>query len=284
MDGAGNVWLFWSSRRNGRWNIVYSRFDGTSWGATKTLTTQTLPDREPFVLFDPANAGRIWVFFSRKKANGLWNVFFRTTTKLDFNTLVNADWTEAEMTTAAGSFDNREAAAAIAAPDSVELYVASNRADGWKIWGKTVTPTSQGAELAMTTGQFTHRSPVPLAVNAGALRLFFRANDSIAYRSTIYPGVATADTRYVGSTTADTRNATRIGLRGRFHDIGHYTYHVQAKASAEESSRLYARDTVGVYFTPDTNDPRIIAHHRDLLTDAITRFLPLQVRATLLAD
>src|SRR5262249_10793158 len=42
-DAAGNVWLFWSSLRNGRWNIWYSRFDGSNWGVPKALTTQSQP-------------------------------------------------------------------------------------------------------------------------------------------------------------------------------------------------------------------------------------------------
>jgi hypothetical protein len=284
-DAAGNVWVFWSSLRNRHWQIWYSRHDGSSWGPPKPLTAVTQPDREPFVLFDPANGGRIWVFWSRKKANGLWNVFFRTTAKLDFNTLTDADWTEFEMTPvpAPASYDNREPAAALSGPGTVDLYFASNRIDGWQIWNKSVTLTTQGVDTAITDGQFTRRAPVPLNAGTATLRLFFRANDSPVHTSAVYPASTTIDARFAGSTTADTRNPARLSLRGDFHDIGHYTYDTPKANPAEDANRWYSRDTVGVFLGPDTSDQQLIIRDRNLLATAINRFLPIQVRAVLLA-
>jgi hypothetical protein len=282
QDGAGNVWLFWSSLRNGSWKIWYSRFNGSSWGAPKVLTASSQPDREPFALFDSASAGRIWVFWSRKKANGFWNIFFRTTTKLDFNTLADADWTEFEMSPAPTGYDNREAGAALSGPGSVDLYFASNRSDGWKIWNKPITPTSQGADAAITTGQFTHRAPVPLATGNGVLRLFFRGNDSVVYTSGRYAESATVDTRYAGSTTADTRNTARLSKRGSFDDIGHYTYDTPKTSDDQEAKRLYSRDTVGVFLVPDTSDQQLINLDRQLIAGALPGLLPIQVRAVVL--
>jgi hypothetical protein len=284
QDGSGNVWLFWSSLRSGVWKIWYSRFDGSTWGPPKALTTGSQPDREPFALFDPANAGRIWVFWSRKKANGLWNIFFRTTTKLDFNTLADADWTEFEMSPVPTSYDNREAAAALSGPGSIDLYFASNRSDGWKIWNKPITPTTQGTDAAITTGQFTHRAPVPLAAGNGVLRLFVRGNDSVAYTSGVYAGLTTVDTRYAGSTTADTRNPARLSKRGSFDNIGQYTYDTPKTSDALEAKRLYSRDTVGIFLTPDTSDQRLIDLDRELIAGALPSLLPIQVRAVLLTS
>src|SRR5262249_10354973 len=64
-DNAGNVWLFWRSRRDGSWKIWYNRFNGTAWGTTQRLTAGTDPEFSPAVVFDPASAapasGKIWV-------------------------------------------------------------------------------------------------------------------------------------------------------------------------------------------------------------------------------
>jgi hypothetical protein len=195
-DSAGNVWVFWSLLRSGQWKIWYSRHDGSSWGSPKPLTTATQPDREPYALFDPANGGRIWVFWSRKKANGLWNIFFRTTAKLDFNTLTDVDWTEFEMTPVPAGYDNREAAGALSGPGAVELFFASNRIDGWQIWNKSITPTTQGADTAITNGQFTRRAHAPLNAGAGTLGLFLRAHDDGRYEKPCAPEPAGRLPRY----------------------------------------------------------------------------------------
>lgn len=281
-DAVGNLWLFWSSRRNGTWDIWYSRHDGSSWGPPKALTTAAQPDREPFALFDPASGGRIWIFWSRKKANGLWNIFFRTTAKLDFNTLTDADWTEFEMTPVPASYDNREPAAVLSGPGTVELHFASNRIDGWQIWSKSLTVTTQGADTAITDGQFTRRAPAPLNAGAGALRLFFRANDSSVYASAVYPKSTMVDARYAGSTTADTRNPARLSLRDDFNDIGHYTHDTPKANPDDDAKRRYSRDTVGIFLGPDTSDQQLIIRDRNLLATALNRFLPIQVRAVLL--
>jgi hypothetical protein len=277
FEKGGETWVFWSSLRSGQWNIWYSRFDGSSWGVPKALTSLSEPDREPFALFDPANGGRISVFWSRKKANGLWNIFFRTTTTLDFNTLTDANWTEFEITPVPANYDNRDASAVLSGPGSLDLYFASNRVDGWQIWN-----AAQGVNTAITSGQFTHRAPMPLSVAGGTLRLFFRSNESAIYTSAVYPKSTTVDARYAGSTTADTRNATRLSLRSSFDDIGHYTYDTPKATADEEAKRLYSRDTVGVFLGPDTSDQKLILGNPQRLTTALTRFLPIQVRAVLL--
>jgi hypothetical protein len=283
FEKGGETWVFWSSLRGGQWNIWYSRFDGSNWGVPKALTSLSQPDREPFAIFDPANGGRIWLFWSRKKANGLWNIFFRTTATLDFNALTDAAWAEFEMTPVPGNYDNREAAATLSGPGNLDLYFSSNRVDGWHIWNRPVTIAApQGADTAVISRQFTHRAAAPLTIVGGPLRLFFRANESAIYTSAIYPKSTTVDARYVGSTTADTRNPTRLSLRGSFDDIGHYTYDTPKATAGEEAKRLYSRDTVGVFLGPDTSDQQLIVRNPTLLATALTRFLPIQVRAVLL--
>src|SRR5207245_2653169 len=116
----------------------------------------------------------------------LWNVFFRNTANFPPSTIV--DWNaEQAVAPAPPGADNREPAAFLAAPGSLELYFASDRLDGWNIWTKTMTTAVQGPESAVTTGQNTHRGPFPLAAAPQLVRLWFRSNDSQAYTSPLYP-------------------------------------------------------------------------------------------------
>jgi hypothetical protein len=283
-DAAGNIWLFWSSRRSAQWQIWYSRFDATAWGAPRLLTPPPsanalpAPDREPFAVFDPATPGRIWVCWSRQKANGLWNIFIRTTTKLDFNSLAETDWTEFEMRPVSPDYDNRDAAAVVPSSGNLDLYFASNRGGGgWKIWSKTITPTTQGADTAITSGQFTHRGPFPLDVAKDLRLLFLRGNDSIVYDSKVYTGTLTIDSRYVGSTTIDARNTARKDVRTKLDDIVRYTYEASS-VGGQEANRRYSRDTVGVFLTPDTTDQGVVDANIALISSAVSRFLPIQIR------
>lgn len=407
-DATRNVWMFFSSLRSGVWKIWYTRFNGTVWGTPKPLTEGNLPDREPAVVFDPAAGGRIWVFWSRKKASGLWNIFSRRTTHLDFDTLADADWTEEEMAPALANFDNREPAPLLAGPDNIDLYFSSNRANGFHVWQKTIGSVAQGADTSVTSGQFTYRAPAPLALGSGNVSVWVRSNESQVYSSSLYPSAITIDTRYAGSITSDTRNPTRLSLRRNFRDIQCYTYDTPRQGSSlfgvgdianvaslvaklesdpspathpvsqfiwgqfepvarqlladpnatlpqrqsvlikelntilrgnsiyestrfadvtlraetqlliaqnptaerlislnrllledaylleiarsprqdplQEATRLYSRDTVGIYLTPDTNDEQLIVRSQELIANVLRRFLPIQARAVFLID
>ena len=218
-DNTGNVWLFWNSQRTGMWKIWYSRFSGTNWENPRQLTHGLLADREPTAVFDP-DAGRIWVFWSRRKSNGLWNIFYRSTTNLDFDTHTDADWTgEQELEPIPTGYENKEPVAVVNGTDSVELYFSSNRTDGWNIWSKTITPSSQGTEGQITTGQFTQKTPMVLNIGNQNVRLWFRSNETQIYTSSLYPDARTRDARYSGSTTVDMNNVTKRSLKGNINDV-----------------------------------------------------------------
>jgi hypothetical protein len=267
-DPAGNVWLFWRSRRDGAWKIWYNRFNGTNWGATQRLTAGTLPEFAPAVVFEPPS-NRIWVFWSQQKSNGLWNIFYRTSTNLNFPT----SWTELELTPVPSNYDRQEPAAALRGANNVELYFSSNRADGWQVWTNTLTPTPSADETQITAGQFTHRAPTA-AVTATGSKVWFRSNESLVYVSPSYPASQTIDARYAGSTTVDTRNQAKFGLRGNLRDTLRYTYD-----TGREENDWYARDTVGIYLTPDTLDEQLVIRKQTAIANVIRDFLPIQVRA-----
>ena len=101
----------------------------------------------------------------------------------------------------------------------------------------------------------------------------FRSNESIAYSSEVYSSTTTSDSRYSGSTTIDVRNQERIGARARLEDIQHYTYD-----TGKENEDWYARDTIGIYFTPDTVDQELITRKQESVKGVLKRFLPIQIR------
>jgi phage tail-like protein len=283
-DPAGNLWLFWSSRRAGPWNIWYSALSEAGWANPKQLTTGPLTDREPAALIDSAS-GRIWAFWSRRKENGLWNIFSRNTTTLDFNAQTLDSWTKAdEFLPAPADFDNREPAAVVTSAGNLEVYFSSDRANGWNIWSRPIAEIVQGADTAVTSGQFTRRTPAPLLLAPGVIHLWFRSNETMEHVSSLYPSAVTVDARYAGSTTADTRNPTRLSLRGNIQDIQHYTYETQLADPQLEAARLYSRDTIGVFLTPDTHDEQLIIRSRTLIGSVLRNFLPIQTRVVFVID
>jgi phage tail-like protein len=276
-DNAGNVWLFWSSRRDGDWRIWYNRFDAASgsWGAAKRLTSGI--DREPAVAFDPAggaaNQGKIWVFWSRKKSDGRLNIFYRTTTKIDFNALADGDWTELELIPPPTDYERREPSPVLLSTDNVELFFTANRRDGWHVWMNALTPAPLTEDRQITSGQFTSRAPAAVKTGQG-VRLWFRSSESQVYVSPSYPASQTIDARYAGSTTVDTRNAAKIGLRRNLQDTLRYTYD-----TGRADDDWYARDTVGIHLIPDTEDEGLILRKQSAIANVVRNFLPIQVRA-----
>jgi phage tail-like protein len=277
-DEKGRIWLFWSSRRAGRWNIWYSQFDGAQWSEARQLTDGKVAEREPAVLFDPSPGGRIWVFWSGRKENGRWNIFYRTTTNKSFEAITETDWNERELELDdQPEYDNQEPAAFLVDEDHAELYFSSNRADGHNVWSNLVSSTGAKSDQQITTGQFTHRAPAVLSGGDQLVRLWFRSNESRVYNSRLYPAARTSDARYSGSTTIDTRNPAKFSIRGSIKDVMHYTYDTK-----RENDNWYARDTVGIYLFPDTNDEALIIRKRDQIESLLRSFLPIQVRAVII--
>jgi len=285
-DNANRIWVFFSSRRDGAWHIWYNQFTPNGWGAAKPLTSGIQADHQPAVVFDRGaggpNQGKIWVFWTRQKTNGRFNIFYRTTTKVDFAALADADWTELELTPVPASDDRREPAPLLLGSDNLELYFNANATDGWQIWMTTLTPAPAAAPAQITSGQFTHRAPA-VTGPAGGTRLLYRSNESQVYVSPLYPASRTIDARYGGATTVDTRNFEKIGLRGQPADVMRYTYDTGTRPPGQErNDRLYSRETIGIYLTPDTDDEELVVRQSETMASIVRGILPIQVRAVFL--
>ena len=106
----------------------------------------------------------------------------------------------------------------------------------------------------------------------------YRSNESLLHISAVYGATQTLDERYGGTTTADTRNAAKRALRGRFEDFQTYTYDAGENGLRTNDDRI-ARDTIGLYLTPDTADPAQVGALVSRLANALPEFMPSAARA-----
>ena len=94
----------------------------------------------------------------------------------------------------------------------------------------------------------------------------------------MYRATQTLDVRYNGTTTVDTRNTAKIALFGKFEDFQTYTYDTGTNGVRTNNDRI-ARDTIGLYLTPDTADPVQIKATISRLAGALGDFMPVTERA-----
>ncbi len=268
------VWLFWSSRRAGRWHIWYSRFDGDKWAAPEALTAGLVHDRQPFAL---VYANQIWVFWTRQTDEG-WRLYYRRKLTFDFET---DDWdseTEVPIAPATTFYDDREPFALVDSNDDLVLFWRSNRAGADSIWLKTYREGAWRNEEQITPGADSCQAPAAVSLD-GSLLLFYRSTRAVEYHSRFYPAARTLDHRYAGSTTVDTRNLTRLQRRGKFEDDQSYVYD-----TAKTNDDWYARNTVGIYLTPETEEQQMILRNRDLAQALLRRFLPIHLRSVFILN
>jgi hypothetical protein len=113
--------------------------------------------------------------------------------------------------------------------------------------------------------------------------LLYRDNRGLRYTSSVYTATETLDLRYSGSATINLHNRAKLDLAGQFEDFQTYLYDAgqNGKRGAED---WYARDTIGIFLTPDTDNPVLINRNRNLIEAALRQFLPIQVRFVLIIE
>ena len=291
-DGEGRLWLFWQERVAGTWRVRYNRHDGSGWELPpanagrlgSSVEEDPRAGEDLFVLFDPTP--HLWVFWARRAGSpqGRWRIAYKVKPDLD---LEASNWSEVhELPTDAPEASDREPAAVINAAGDPELYWSSNRDRSWSLW-RTVLPfaiegESSGAPEKLTGNPYSQRAPLAVSGAAGTL-LFYYSNERLASDSEIYPATRTVDGRHAGSTTVDARNVAKTSLRGSFDDFQTYTFDTGVGGQRGDEN-WYAHDTVGLYLTPASDDPSIIARERNVIASALRQFLPVQVRAVLIIE
>ncbi|MDH5624570.1 MAG: hypothetical protein OEY21_00535 [Nitrospira sp.] len=267
---------------------------------------------------------KIWVFWSRKVATGVptqtrWEIAYRfaehidpdefvpfhswsaefpdhltvNTTdvpvNLDFVTsYVNRppDWSPIfTMSKSSPDDQHREPALFLNPAGAMELYWSSNRNQSWSIWRAplhdTPVPTF-GAMTEITQNAYSQRDPLPFIID-GVTRLSYHSNEPVGYASEVYGATETVDLRYSGTTSVDTKNLAKIGLAGTYDDFQTYSYDTGIQGKPTPST-WYARDTIGLYLTPDTEDTSKIQQNRTMIERILREFLPIQIRAVFIFE
>lgn len=287
-DNSGGLWLFWLERTVTGWSVKYNRHDGTQWLATPVdfpadAGQDPRVEGDLIALFHPTSASqRIWLFWVRHEAGGpanqsRWTIKFRIKQGLNPAT---SDWSAVRtLPKAAPDNHDREPAGMIAAGGNIELFWSSTRSGGWTLWHATldIGTLAFGAPQQLTNTPYSNRAPLAVDTGAGTL-LVYRSNESLLHTSSVYGATQTLDVRYNGATTADTRNAAKIALRGKFDDFQTYTYDAGTNGVRTNNDRI-ARDTIGLYLTPDTIDPAAIKATVSRLANALGEFMPSSERA-----
>lgn len=293
VDENDHMWLFWLEREGQRWRLKYTRHTGSTWERPVTFPDDA--GRDPrvegdlFVLFHKANrpVRRLWVFWARQEPTGdpdqtRWTIVFRTKRNTDLD---DSGWSPtAPFSTLSPSDHDREPAAFVGAGGDFELFWSSNRAGSWSIWRSTLNTRANtwSNPEQLTRGPYSQRDPLPFAIAEGTM-LVYHSNESLRYASKVYPATETVDFRYAGSTTFDSHNRDKIALWGAFEDFQAYSYDAGDRGTRTEDD-WYARDTIGLYLTPNRANEREIGLMKDRIRRVLEEFMPMTDRAVLITS
>lgn len=302
---ANALWLFWMERTMERtedgWRLRFSRRgDGQVWSKAVDVPPADDENKKPvdpkvesdlFALALP-DQERLMLFWARREpvkdqpGQTRWRIVYLVTQGDDPG--VPAGWSPIHVFHALPEppqdADEREPAAVIV-DGKIELFWSSTRDGSWSLWraeldAGSAEPVSSPVQL--TFGPYNERTPLPLADGADTL-LVYRSSASVPYTSPTYSATRTLDTRYAGCTSVDTRNAARKGLRKLFDDFETYTYDTGPRGTPNNET-WYARDAVGIYLRPETEDIQEIERHQKLIEQFLPQFLPIQVRIVFIIE
>lgn len=295
-DNAGGVWLFWLERQADGWQLTYNRHDGGDW---QLATPQSLPSEDDaprprveddlFVLFHPGNGvPKLWLFWARQEpgdgeGHTRWHLLLRSKEALDPSV---ADWSRVTPLLRAAQDDHDRHPAALLHDDgAVELFWSSSRGGGRHVVRSTLPPGSQtwGTAEPVTTGPHTSQAPLAVRVKDGGTLLVHRSSQSLAHGDTTSATARTLDHRYAGTTTVDTRASERLALRGTYEDFQSYLYDTGRGGVRGDDVRI-ARDTVGLYLRPDSQDPDEVAATVSRLAGVLQEVMPVSARAVFITD
>jgi hypothetical protein len=290
VDQDNGLWLFWLEKAGSGWQLNYNRHDDNDWSIPSQFPPADGVDphveSDVFVLFQSSDVNpRLWVFWARRERldnteQTRWQIAYR----FKENIIPDASGWSAIFTLPKGAgmdeADDREPAAWVNNKDGqIELFWSSTRDGSWSIWR---TLLGEGIAELVTRTPYSQRAPSLLPLG-NTLLLIYRSNESLPYTSTVYTATETLDNRYAGCTTVDARNAAKIALCRLFKDFQTYTYDTGQNGQRGDQD-WYARDTIGIYLTPTTEDPTAISENRRRLKAVLQQFLPIQVRAVFIIE
>jgi len=267
------IWVFWQSNRRGVTDIWARVRAGGQWGPTKRITTAGLRHWSPAAV---VYNNILWLFYCDDYV-GEQGIFCR----LRCRTFDGHQWSEQEDAGTVGPHD--ESPAAVIWGKKIWLFWHAWDAQGqWQIRRKTFDGKKWGQSFQVNDHPAADKEPVALVDSNGRLRVFWRSQRRGYFR---IKGQSQGRGYPLQSCTVDTRNAEMLAhvnlKKEAFANRVHYTYDTRVHDTSPagiNTDAWCARDTVGVYLTPDTLDAELITRGQELVKGLIQRFLPLQTR------
>ncbi|PID86941.1 MAG: hypothetical protein CSB13_01840 [Chloroflexi bacterium] len=252
-DDLGTIWLFWQSDRRGKTDLWQRRFDGTKWSPAERLTTAELHHTQPAATTD--GAGRIWLFWCDDRGDRV-NLYVQVNE--------GGSWA-APYQVSTGQYRD-EAPCAVFWNGEIQLFWHSNRSGDWQLhsqrwkWNGTA-PVAINAPQTETRSPTADKEPFVMVDSGGDLRLFWRSQRR---------------GREYQSRTIDSGDAAMIAQLGQPQDRAHYTYDTR-----KSENDYYARDTIGIYLTPDAENPDLEDRNKRLINGPLKEFIPINIRPVL---
>ncbi len=299
------VWLFWSSNRDGNWEIYTRAYEGFPGEAAFRLTEHAADDRSPAAV--RGTNGAVWLFWqsNRRGPTDIWARANR-----------DGEWSLPTRVTSAGTRHETPSVTVDGAGrlwlfwsedlgDRRNLFVQVRDSSAWspgEALGADWSPPRQ-----ITDGQYRDEAPSALFFN-GLIWLFWHSNRNGQWQilSMTHDGTAWSEPspvvaeitankepaafvdgggvlrlfwrsqrrgRSYHSRTVDTSDQEMLDQLQTFEDRSHYTYD-----AAFGNDDWYARGAVGLYLTPGAEEEAEIAAQIDRVSNFVESFRPVPVR------
>lgn len=274
------VWVFWQSNRRGPTDIWARVHQDGQWGPPRRITTAGFRHWAPAAVVDHNHT--LWLFYCEDYYSAQ-----KISCRLRCRTFDGRAWLDKKDAGTGGPHD--ASPAAVVRGNNIWLFwQARDAQERWQIWSKTFNGKKWGKKVRVTDHPAADKEPAALVDSNGRLRVFWRSQRRGYFR---IEGQAQGRRYPLPSCTVDTRNAEMLAhvrlQQEAFENRVHYTYdtrvHDNSRAASHKDAWC-ARDTVGVYLTPDTPDAELVTRGQELVQDLIRRFLPLQTRIVLVIE
>lgn len=253
-DDSGAIRVFWQSNRRGPTDIWCRTYQASSWGLPERITTAELRHLNPSAVVD--GDGRIWLFYAKDLGNKI---------NLELTIYIGGGWTGPYPIT--DGLQRDETPSAAFWNGQVHLFWHSNRNQKWQVYYQTMKwtgmgPTLAGTPQAITTEATDDKEPFARVDSAtNQLHLYWRSQRR---------------GRDYRSRSIDTGDPKMIAELRTFQDRAHYTYD-----TGKKEDDYYARDTVGVFLTPNPEKPDLDDRNRRLFNGPLKEFIPINIRPVL---
>lgn len=271
------VWVFWQSGRRDSTDIWARVYAGDQWGPPQRVTAPGLRHWSPAaVVYNDV----LWLFYCEDYpgAQGMGS-------RLCCRTYDGRAWIEGAEPVTKGPYD--ESPAPVVWENKIWLFFHSRNTRGqWQLRRKTFDGREWDQRYPVNEHPAADKEPAALVDAGGHLRLFWRSQRRGYFRE---PSEEQGRGYPFLSCTVDTRNAEMLShvklKKEAFANRVHYTYDTRRPGAGGNNNDAWcARDTVGVYLTPDTLDEELITRGRELAEGLIRRFLPVQTRIVFIIE